>query len=356
MMSIDIGAAGLNDQQFINSVKEQYKQYLPEGESFPFKNLDGDRGIFGMLEANENLEKAMEQGEHGGLEYEAYRRFLGILGKDVVRAAETAFGKEAGQTGIKFLGSAVKSKNPAALKSRDLLNNLQMRFDPDNTRGGLIDESAEKMAAYAGYAGRASTTADRLWVKKQWRHRFQDTIRDDLVSHKASYTKRVEQDRFATAASRGDVSALQDIADPGASLDGNNTWRQDRPLFEAAKYGQVEMARVLLDAGANQDLTSRKTKGLSLIGQAAMYSQPEFFKFLLTRGVDPKVLLTERVMGRAVCDVVRDRSDDGKDKASQQIWKVLEDLLKGQDGAEQGLGVRDRDVPSGYSLSDEIVR
>ena len=300
---------GFGDGAFLASVREQYKQYLPEGAEFPFKNL----GSASLVESHENLKKAYG-GEHGGLEYEDYRRFLEVLAKEVVDRLESSIKREKGEHGFQFI-KRMAGLEGEYVAARGFLMKITNHYDLEGLR---------EILAAAGSV-----------VKKR---EGPSPLDHEQNSKVFVYTDRVHQDKFSAAIAKGDTEAMGDLSAKGVPLDGPRTWRQDRPLFEAARYGQIEAARALLDAGANQDLASRRHKGLSLIAQAALHNQTEFFKFMLTRGADPGILLTEKVGPDTVFDIVQ-RNTYAGDEESRGIWNLLKDLGKSGKVYEQGKGM-----------------
>ena len=134
---------------------------------------------------------------------------------------------------------------------------------------------------------------------------------------------------LALAVREGDIHEIRLVVSDRhlVSIDGKGFDRvYDKPLFEAAKHGQVESAQALLELGANEYLTSSKVPGLSLISQAALHGQPEFFNFMLERGADPKVLLTQEVDGKSVYQRIQERSSGSSDEG--EMWKLVESAVK----------------------------
>jgi ankyrin repeat protein len=61
----------------------------------------------------------------------------------------------------------------------------------------------------------------------------------------------------------------------------------NRPLHQAAMFGQVEIAELLIDHGA--DLNARNDWNYTPLHYAATMNQPDVFGLLLERGADPNV-------------------------------------------------------------------
>ena len=155
--------------------------------------------------------------------------------------------------------------------------------------------------------------------------------------------------RLVLAVGKGDIGEMTGYSS-STPVNGEPLVRAfDRPLFEAAKHGQVEAAKALLGFGANEDLTSYKVPGLSLISQAALHGQPEFFDFMLTRGADPKVLMDQDVKGISVYAHVAREAADSPDGSSAKILRALQGLknkAKARKIQDKGIdtGIESREV------------
>ena len=305
--------SGLGNQAFLEAVRDRYEQYLPREDSLPFdfNSLSDAGGLFVIKAlglANKNLKSVIE-GEHGGLAYEDYKRFLGLLGKSVILAAADRAGSTELDVGLAWISnlSAGEGKRDRdvsvslAEESRKLLAKLAREYWPKELR-----------AVFAGEGGR-------------FPHR-----EDDVVQEKMLCVESIEQDVLSMAVVRGDLGVLNErleIQENGLinQVDGSFTWKRDRPLFEAARYNRVGLAKTLLKAGANLDLTSRRVRGLSLISHAAFYGQTAFFKFMLTMGADPKVLADQKVGGRSVIEYLK-HTENWSDGKSSEILRIIADF------------------------------
>jgi ankyrin repeat protein len=109
------------------------------------------------------------------------------------------------------------------------------------------------------------SSGDALWVSQEWRP-----------------DKRMEQLLLSYGAKPTKGHAGEDWPREG------NNWLRISPLHEAARKGDIEEAKKLLDAGA--DLTARDEHLRSTpLAWAAKFGQPEMVKFLLAHGA-PKSL------------------------------------------------------------------
>ena len=84
----------------------------------------------------------------------------------------------------------------------------------------------------------------------------------------------------------GDVARVQQIlqSDPGAVSQPDENQFRDLPIHVAAASGNVEIARLLLDAGA--DIDAGDSDNSTALGVAAMRKHGELVAFLIERGAD----------------------------------------------------------------------
>lgn len=122
-----------------------------------------------------------------------------------------------------------------------------------------------------------------------------------LLSSTAYALTDDEQVALSNAMDTGDVALVKNLIKSG-SLNVNEpamgwTW-----LHIAATKNQLEIAKVLVDNGADLSVRHRMTKATPL-AQAALSGSTEVVKFLLSKGADPNVKLRANVsLLRAVRD------------------------------------------------------
>ena len=317
-----------SDIEFMEYVGECFESFYPESERQEFSVPVGKR----MLRVD-NLKAQLSdlgkilQGFHGGLEYEEYQRFVGIVGRSVMDAG----------------------------KKR-------------------ADETMSQATKYAD-----NTFFDFLRQDKTLHQSFGDAIADPETARgresreyfKNAYLENFHDDGLAMAAARGDISIMRFHFDQGGDVNGNKTWNPDRPLFMAVRNGQVEAFKVLLgEFGANMDLISsggiepglkwaddplrgKMTLRKSLLSVAALYNQPEMFELVMQNKADPKSLLTDHVysVGRNANDINEGKyngvfelsvyesismrsASDGKNWG--QIWGVVKAACGGEKGVGNG--------------------
>jgi ankyrin repeat protein len=88
------------------------------------------------------------------------------------------------------------------------------------------------------------------------------------------------------AALTGHVDAVRNLVAAGADI--NDPGDLGTPLHAAAFRGDIEIASILIDKGADVNGAKQDQSGVRPLHVAARYNQPEFVKFLLGRAViDP---------------------------------------------------------------------
>ena len=86
------------------------------------------------------------------------------------------------------------------------------------------------------------------------------------------------------AVAAGDLEKVGDWIRAGGNPDVRDA-RDWTPLMLAAMSGFIDIARVLLAAGA--DVNARSFDGSSALLEAALWRQPQIVEFLLAHGADP---------------------------------------------------------------------
>lgn len=90
-----------------------------------------------------------------------------------------------------------------------------------------------------------------------------------------------------TAAATGNTAAIEQHVSFGADLDAKEPNRGSTPLIVAAVFGRTEIAKLLIENGANLDATNND--GSTALHTAAFFCHPEIVKFLLERGAELSV-------------------------------------------------------------------
>lgn len=85
----------------------------------------------------------------------------------------------------------------------------------------------------------------------------------------------------------GDLEAVRQHIAAGSDLNQKDPLSGASPLMTAATFGQTEVARALIDAGA--DLNSRNNDGATALHTAAFFCRTEIVELLLENGADASV-------------------------------------------------------------------
>jgi ankyrin repeat protein len=116
----------------------------------------------------------------------------------------------------------------------------------------------------------------------------------DLITLGANLDWKNENDSNRTplyvAAYWGKVEIARMLIDAGADVDVKDN-NDDTSLHVAIKYGRVEVVRILIDAGAN--LNVQNNQGETPVHYAAMNGNPGIARMLIDAGADENILTHE---------------------------------------------------------------
>lgn len=90
-----------------------------------------------------------------------------------------------------------------------------------------------------------------------------------------------------TAVASGDEEALQQHIAAGSDINAKDPLGGSSPLITAAVFDKTDMARILIDAGADLDL--RNNDGSTALISAAFFGRPEIVRMLLDAGADKTI-------------------------------------------------------------------
>ena len=90
-----------------------------------------------------------------------------------------------------------------------------------------------------------------------------------------------------TAVVSGNVEALKQHVAAGTNINEKDPYGGSSPLISAALFGKTEMAKILIDAGA--DVNQINNDGSTALHTAAFFCRPEIVKLLLDKKADKTV-------------------------------------------------------------------
>ncbi|GAA0880506.1 hypothetical protein GCM10009119_34760 [Algoriphagus jejuensis] len=90
-----------------------------------------------------------------------------------------------------------------------------------------------------------------------------------------------------TAVITDDAEAVKQHIAAGSDLNEKDPFGGSSPLITAAVFGKTEMARLLLDAGA--DINFQNNEGSTALISAAFFGRPEIVKLLLDKKADKTI-------------------------------------------------------------------
>jgi NAD(P)-dependent dehydrogenase (short-subunit alcohol dehydrogenase family) len=126
---------------------------------------------------------------------------------------------------------------------------------------------------------------------------------DDALDQMAATTAADRGDDkaagFHQAALRGNLQAVRRYIEAGANLNAREPGGGSTPLLIAAMFGHPEVARALIDAGA--DVNQKNNDGTTPLLTAALFAHPEIVRALLDAGADKSI---RNASGATPLDVV----------------------------------------------------
>jgi ankyrin repeat protein len=123
-----------------------------------------------------------------------------------------------------------------------------------------------------------------------------------MLSIMASCQQRKEPNRNATASQTkvkppktdihtavmtDNMEALKQHIAAGSNLNEKDPFGGSSPLISASLFGKTQMAKMLIEAGA--DLDFRNNDGSTALHTAAFFCRPEIVKMLLSKGADKTI-------------------------------------------------------------------
>jgi len=90
-----------------------------------------------------------------------------------------------------------------------------------------------------------------------------------------------------TAVVTGNVEAIRQHIAAGSNINEKDPFGGSSPLISAAVFGKTEIAKVLIDAGA--DINFQNNEGSTALHTATFFCRPEIVKMLLAKGADKTI-------------------------------------------------------------------
>jgi hypothetical protein len=90
-----------------------------------------------------------------------------------------------------------------------------------------------------------------------------------------------------TAVFTDNMAALKQHISAGTNINERDPYGGSSPLITAALFGKTEMAKVLLDAGA--DINFQNNEGSTALHVASFFCRPEIVTLLLSKGADKTI-------------------------------------------------------------------
>lgn len=123
-----------------------------------------------------------------------------------------------------------------------------------------------------------------------------------------------------TAVSTGNKEALKQHLAAGTDINTKDPFGGSSPLITAAVFGKTDMARILIDSGA--DINFRNKDGSTALLSAAFFGRPEIVRMLLDAGADKSI---KNKFGSTAYDAVAAPFDEMKN-TYDMMSKVLKPL------------------------------
>jgi ankyrin repeat protein len=114
-----------------------------------------------------------------------------------------------------------------------------------------------------------------------------DSLQEDSASPVSQTEVKAPQIDIHTAVITGNLEALQQHIAAGTDLNEKDPFGGSSPLISASVFGKPEIAKVLIEAGA--DLDFQNNDGSTSLHTAAFFCRPEIVRMLLDKGADKTI-------------------------------------------------------------------
>jgi uncharacterized protein len=112
------------------------------------------------------------------------------------------------------------------------------------------------------------------------------STKEDSSTSKPTGVEAPEVD-IHTAVLTENAEALKQHIAAGTDINQKDPFGGSSPLISAAVFGKTEMARILIDAGA--DINFQNNDGSTALHTSAFFCRPEIVKMLLDKGADKTI-------------------------------------------------------------------
>lgn len=163
----------------------------------------------------------------------------------------------------------------AAINAEDNQQKTALAYAQESGNKEIIKLLVEHGGAMVDYENQAIKA-----IRKHDRKHVEELIRQKSVEPKANHSLLLR-----IAAKEGDVEIAKLLLDKGAEINPTNGVGLDTALHEAANFGQVEMIRFLITKGANPN--AKNKWNIEPLGWAVAQGKTEAVKVLLELGANP---------------------------------------------------------------------
>jgi ankyrin repeat protein len=112
----------------------------------------------------------------------------------------------------------------------------------------------------------------------------QDSVENKTSSKVAKNEVKAPEIDIHTAVLTENMTALKQHIAAGTNINEKDPFGGSSPLISASLFGKTEMAKVLIEAGA--DLNFQNNDGSTALHTAAFFCRPEIVRILLDKGAD----------------------------------------------------------------------
>ena len=116
----------------------------------------------------------------------------------------------------------------------------------------------------------------------------------------------------------GNTAAVQQHLRAGTDINAKEDFGGSTPLILAAIFGQSEIVKILIDAGAELDL--RNSSGGTALHQACFFGRPEIVELILNSGADPHLVNS---WDFTPLDLVTIEFDDRLEETYRHVYESL---------------------------------